>query len=256
MAKKEKTPKEPKKTKKEKKPKENERILFLVRKVKLNGDQESFDILAEMMDGYLRHLSTKKFFFIPGHNPDDIYQEGLLALSTKAIPDYREDKGAFFSFAKLCIQRHIITILKSSNNNKNKSLGMAMSLDSTANTEGDEGPVPISALIPSDDEPITDAAIRTEGHRKQKEQLFHGCTELEKQVLALYLQNLSYIEIVKMMNKKKRGKNRVNLRVIDNALCRIRKKAEMIAAEEAEIEKEFWDLKDKKAKLFKENEEY
>jgi RNA polymerase sporulation-specific sigma factor len=227
-------------------PKDTQYILDLVHKVKDIDCQESFGILAKILDGYLKHLSTKKFYFIPGYSSDDIYQEGLYALSEKAIPDYREEKGPFVNFAKLCIQRHVITILKSANNNKNKSLGMAMSLDSTASTDGEEGPVPISALIPSDDEPITDAAIRKEAHKKRKRLLISELTDLENLVLALYLQNMSYVEIVKYMNKKKRGSNRVNSRVIDNALCRIRKKAELIQKEQDETEDKFWQEKDKR----------
>jgi len=50
-------------------------------------------------------------------------------------------------------------------------------------------------------------------------------TDLEAQVLDLYLKNLSYTDIVTFLNKNRRGRNRLKPKVIDNALCRIKKKA-------------------------------
>jgi hypothetical protein len=61
--------------------------------------------------------------------------------------------------------------------------------------------------------------------------LFSSLTSLEAKVLELYLKNMSYVDIVLFMNKTRRGKNRVDCKVVDNALCRIKKKAiEMEAA--------------------------
>jgi len=50
-------------------------------------------------------------------------------------------------------------------------------------------------------------------------------TPLESCVLDLYLKNMSYMDIVSFMNRRRRGKNRVVPKTIDNALCRIKKKA-------------------------------
>jgi hypothetical protein len=55
--------------------------------------------------------------------------------------------------------------------------------------------------------------------------LLSKLTELESQVFRLYLKNLSYTDIVDSLNRKRRGKNRLKPKVIDNALCRIKKKA-------------------------------
>src|ERR1035437_2368906 len=104
---------------------ENDKIVEYVDRFRENGqDEEAFQYIVAALEGFLRHLSQKKFFFVPGANSDDVYQEGLLALATKAIPDYQKEKGPFLGFAKLCIRRHIITILKASNNNKNRALNL------------------------------------------------------------------------------------------------------------------------------------
>jgi RNA polymerase sporulation-specific sigma factor len=204
---------------------DNDRILECVRNVKETKCEISFQHIVHALHGYLQHLSLKKFFFVAGSNSDDIYQEGLYALATKAIPDYDENKGPFIGFAKLCIRRHIITILKTANNNKNRALNMSVSMDATVCHDEEDGPVSISGFLPNGEEGIVEGLVRGESYARLKESLLTKLTSLEAKVLDLYLQNMSYIDIVTLMNKTRRGRNRVNCKVIDNALCRIKKKA-------------------------------
>jgi RNA polymerase sporulation-specific sigma factor len=204
---------------------DNAQLVECVNKVRNGDDEDAFKHISKQLDSYMRHLCSK--FFVPGHNSDDVYQECLYALSTKAIPDYCEEKGGFLGFAKLCIRRHIITVLKAANNNKNKALNTPISLDATAN-DNDDGPVPISVLIPADGENVVVTFVKNEAHERLKALLLKELTPLESNVLELYLQSMSYMDIVATINKKKRGKNRVKPKVIDNALCRIKKKASEI----------------------------
>ena len=61
-------------------------------------------------------------YFIIGAEKEDIIQEGLIGLY-KAIKDYKEDKqNSFKSFANLCIERQLITAIKSSNRQKDMPL--------------------------------------------------------------------------------------------------------------------------------------
>lgn len=204
---------------------DNERVLVHVRKVRESKNEESFDFIVSVLDGYLKHLALKKFFFVAGCNSDDIYQEGLYALSTKAIPDYDEEKGPFVGFAKLCIRRHIITVLKAANNGRNRPLNTSVSMDATVCHDDEDGPVPISGFLPNGDEGVVDRAMRNEAFDRLRSLLESRLTPLESKVFDLYLQRMSYMEIVDLMNKRRRGRNRVNCKVIDNALCRIKKKA-------------------------------
>lgn len=212
---------------------ENEKIIGWVRKFKANQDDESFEQIVKVLNSYLRHLSEKKYR-IAGNSSDDVYQEGLFALSTKAIPDYDEEKGAFLSFAKLCIRRHIITVLKSVNNNKNKALNGSVSLDSTGQDK-DEGPLPVSELMADKKvEDVVECISRAELHKRLKANLEDKLTKLEKEVLGYYLQNMSYIEIVQAMNKHRRGRNRVDTKCVDNAIVRSRSKAFLLEKEEVD----------------------
>lgn len=203
---------------------EQDKLVEWVKKFKAEGDDEAFEEIVKALHTYLQHLSIKKFR-IAGNDSSDVYQEGLFALSTKAIPDYKEEKGAFLSFAKLCIRRHIITVLKSSHNNKNKALNCSVSLDSPTGEEDEDGQMPVSWHLDTGEESVSDSYSRVEIFSRQKASLESKLTSLEKCVLECYLQNMSYLDIVKAMNKQRRGRNRVKPKVIDNALCRIKKKA-------------------------------
>jgi RNA polymerase sporulation-specific sigma factor len=206
---------------------ENSRFVELVEKVKLYDDQDAFRQIVKTLNNYLLHLSLHKFK-IQGTNSDDIYQEGLLALSTKAIPDYQQEKGAFVSFAKLCIRRHIITILKSANNNKNKALNNSMSLDAPAGRSDEEGTIPVSGFLTNGNEDLSHKFSRIETNSLLRRELLAKLTSLEKAVFSRYLQDMSYGDIVADMNRRRRGKNRVNCKVIDNALCRLKKKSQEV----------------------------
>jgi RNA polymerase sporulation-specific sigma factor len=204
---------------------ESQKILEYVQRVKDNpNDEDAFRYIMKALHAFLQHLALKKFYSVKGHGSDDIYQEGLLALSIKAIPDYDKDKGPFLNFAKLCIRRHIITVLKSAQNYKNRALNKSVSLDATVCNDED-GPVSIGGFIPNNEEDVTKKMLRSESHRRLKAMLVGKLTELETKVLNLYLKNMSYIDIVTSLNKRRRGKNRLKPKVIDNALCRIKKKA-------------------------------
>lgn len=209
---------------------EQDKLVEWVRKFKIEKDDESFEHIVKALHTYLQHLSLKKFR-IAGNDSNDVYQEGLLALSTKAIPDYKEEKGAFLSFAKLCIRRHIITVLKSANNNKNKALNGSVSLDAPAGNDDDDGGFPPPWHPDTGEESVSDSYSRLEIFLRQKASLEGKLTPLERCVLACYLQSMSYLDIVQMMNKQRRGRNRVKPKVVDNALCRIKKKAVEIEEE-------------------------
>lgn len=204
---------------------ENKKILEHVRKFRKNQCPDSFDVIAESLKGFIEHLSKYKFFYVPGHSSDDLYQEALYALSNKAIPDYVEEKGPFLAFAKLCVRRHIITILKSSNNNRHKILNTSLSIDAPVSDSDDDGPMCIGNYIENNEESIEEQSIRQENTSRLKNLLTEKLTPLENQVLIFYLKNLSYQDIVIEMNRRRRGKNRVDAKTVDNALCRIKKKA-------------------------------
>ena len=90
-------------------------------------------------------------YFIIGAEKEDIVQEGLIGLY-KAIKDYKPDKqNSFKSFANLCIERQLITAIKSSNRQKHMPLNSYLSLNMTA-FENEDG---------NNDTPIVDVLENT-----------------------------------------------------------------------------------------------
>ena len=86
-----------------------------------------------MLDKYkdLVHMKVGKYFMI-GAEKDDIIQEGMIGLY-KAIKTYDESKNnTFKTFANMCIERQLITAIKTSNRQKHMPLNSYLSLNISA----------------------------------------------------------------------------------------------------------------------------
>lgn len=199
----------------------------LAKKMQRHPREDSvFNKIHLYMHGYLINVVLKKFPFIRGLQTVDVYQETLIALRFKAIPNFQYGRGmSFLNFAKMCIRRHLITLLNASKNTKkHQSINQAISLDSSPVRDDDDGSKMTYANIIADNKSPVDKAIETsEAYEVTKKALLNSLSDFEKIVLSEYLSNSSYKEISKSISKAA-GK-RSNTKSIDNALLRIRKKA-------------------------------
>jgi len=192
-------------------------------------DQDSFVKIVCYMHKYILGLVFKKYSFVKGYDNKDIYQEALIALFKKAVPSFRKGKGmSFLNFAKMCINRHLITILNASlNRRKDMPLNTSISLDHAPignDNDGDDSCI-LSNIIPDTvhgKPPFTEMA-RSESFDRTLNTINSVLSDFEKEVLVEYLKDKSYRDAAKAMSKKY-GK-KCNERSIDNALLRIRKKA-------------------------------
>jgi len=181
------------------------------------------------MHGYLISVVLKKFPFIRGLQTVDIYQETLIALRFKAIPNFKDDRGmSFLNFAKMCIRRHLITLLNASKNRKkDQSINQAISLDSSPlrnNSSGEDDWRNSYSNTISDGKISVDKVMENnEAYEVTKNTLWNALSEFERVVLEEYLSGQSYREVAK--NISRRVSKRYNTKSIDNALLRIRKKA-------------------------------
>lgn len=198
-------------------------------------NQAIFIKIVSYMHKYILGLVFKKYSFVKGYDEKDIYQEALIALFKKAVPSFRKGKGmSFLNFAKMCINRHLITILNASiNRRKDMPLNTSISLDhspSGREEDGDES-CPLSNVIPDKihgKPPFTEMS-RYESFSRTIETINSVLSDFEKEVLVEYLKDKSYREAAKSMSKIY-GK-KCNERSIDNALLRIRKKAMALKSE-------------------------
>jgi RNA polymerase sporulation-specific sigma factor len=197
------------------------------------------------MHSYLVNVVLKQFPFIRGMDHSDTYQEALIALRFKAIPNFKVGKGmSFLNFAKMCIRRHLITILNASKNRqRDQSINRAVSLDSQF-TPGDDSPNNTFANLIPDDTPSVDVVTeQKEAVAVTKQCLMGSLSDFEQMVLEEYLTNSSYKEIGKNITERM-GEDYASLgipdrhrrnKAVDNALWRIRKKAGKLK-EESESE--------------------
>ena len=99
------------------------------------GDKNALEYLINKYKE-LVNMKVSKYFII-GAEKEDIIQEGLIGLY-KAVKSYCADKqNSFKTFANMCIERQLITAIKSSNRQKHMPLNSYLSLNASA-YENDE----------------------------------------------------------------------------------------------------------------------
>lgn len=183
-------------------------ILELVRK----GDIDSYEYLIRKYRSLVQAKARQ--YFLVGAEKEDIFQEGMIGLY-KAIRDFKSDKqSSFKSFAELCIKRQIITAIKTASRQKHTPLNSYISLDKPI-YDDDSGHTLIDKLPSEVMDPITlliDREKAIDIELKMSEIL----SELEKTVLALYIDGETYQEISLKLN--------THVKSVDNALQRTKKK--------------------------------
>ena len=165
-------------------------------------------------------------YFIIGAEKEDIVQEGLIGLY-KAIKDYKPDKqNSFKSFANLCIERQLITAIKSSNRQKHMPLNSYLSLNMTAfeNEDGNNDTQIVDVLENTVIEDTLDTITKKEYFSSVENVIDSSLSDFEKKVLNRYVQGESYVKIAERLDAP--------VKSVDNAIQRIRKKtAKNIQAE-------------------------
>lgn len=181
-------------------------------------DSEALDYLIQKYRNFVRAKSRS--YFLIGADKEDIVQEGMIGLY-KAIRDFREDKLASFkAFAELCITRQIITAIKTATRQKHIPLNSYVSLDKPIYYEESDRTLMdvISGATVLDPEELV---INRERFTNIEGKMTELLSDLERKVLALYLDGQSYQEISEELNR--------HVKSIDNALQRVKRKLERYA---------------------------
>ena len=101
-----------------------------------NNDSNAINSLINKYKNIVNIKVTK--YYIDGAEKEDIFQEGLIGLF-KAIKNFNVEKDiSFKTFANLCIERQIITAIKSSKRQKHLPLNTYVSLNNST-FENDDG---------------------------------------------------------------------------------------------------------------------
>lgn len=183
------------------------------------GENNAIDLLVQRYKKLVRNKIRVNFFV--GADKDDLIQEGMIGLF-KAICDYNPEKEASFkSFATLCVTRQISTAFRAVSRQKHIPLNRSVSLSvpiGKSSDEEDEG-ITLMDVIKNNVSPTPEEeVISKENVEDINDYIVKSLSDLEIEVLHLYMEGKNYKEIAKLLDKTPKS--------IDNALQRIKKKLE------------------------------
>ena len=136
----------------------------------------------------------------------------------KAIKSFDfEKQNSFKTFANLCIERQLITAIKTSNRQKHMPLNSYLSLNGAA-YEDDENDTSLIEIFNSHtvEDPL-ETITKKEYYKSVEDKIEENLSSFEKQVLHRYVEGESYTTIAQKLDSP--------VKSIDNAIQRIRKKA-------------------------------
>lgn len=169
------------------------------------GDESA---LLELYARYDFLIRMRGASFTPaGLETEDLIQEGMIGLFS-AVQSYRAEEGAsFHTYARLCIDRRILSALRSAVRQKHFPLNSSVSLDVEANAQA----AALAHVVNPEDMIVC----------REKICAIRGVVEKylsasERRIFSMYMDGFSYAAMANAMD--------VSIKYIDNSLQRIRKK--------------------------------
>ena len=180
------------------------------------GDEYALSYLLEKYKE-LVNMKVGKYFMV-GAEKEDIMQEGMIGLY-KAIKNFDTQKqNSFKTFANLCIERQLITAIKTSNRQKHMPLNSYLSLNMAAYDNNEDDTVELMDTFNSNtiEDPL-ETVMKKEYYEQIHNNIEKSLSKFEKQVLDRFMKGESYNVIAKRLDSP--------VKSVDNAIQRIRKKA-------------------------------
>ena len=179
-----------------------------------DGDERALATLLDKYRGFAR--AKARSYFLVGADREDIVQEGMIGLY-KAIRDFNPDLASTFrAFAELCVTRQIITAIKTATRQKHGPLNNYVSFSRPVLTDDDGERCLGDMLTAGGHCDPADLVISAERIRALQEHFDEVLSDLEAEVLRLYVDGKSYQEIAEVLKR--------HVKSIDNALQRIKRK--------------------------------
>lgn len=201
-----------------------QQIAILVKRVRDYDSEIAFIELKGHLQPYIKLFGKK--YRIPGCDSDEIEQECLFALRYKAIEDFNPKRGKFQSFAILCIKRHLFSLIKGNSQQKRRALNESISLNDDHSDDGEN--LSLASLICDDEDTIGEQIADVENEKIKHDKLIEVLSPLEREVFKYYILKYHYDEIVDELKEVFPEKN-INRKLCDNALVRIRSKAQNLS---------------------------
>ena len=178
------------------------------------NNEEANNIIFKKYEPLIVSTATNMYKYCKnsGLELNDLIQEGRLGLNL-AINNYDASKDAsFYTYARTCIKRHIITVVSQTKRLKNKILNESVSLEFP-----DDEKYKIESILSDNSLNPEEQILNYEGEKELIDNINNLLTTFEQQVFELKLSGFSYKEIAEILGK--------DLKSVDNAVQRIRSKA-------------------------------
>ena len=195
----------------------DQELLYLIS----DCNEDASDILYDKYKGIIdikvkkyRHLGKKV-----GLEYNDLFQEGMVGLA-EAIKYYKDNKDTkFASFANVCIERQILSVLSSAQRKKHSFLNDSCSLDVCVDENG-------RTLLDFVFDDKIDPSVKVEDDEYNEllyNSIYKEMSDFEKSVFDLKILGLEYKEIASLLDKSYKS--------VDSALQRIRVKVKKVLEE-------------------------
>ena len=180
------------------------------------GNEQALTYLLNKYKNLVQNKVSR--YFIIGAEKEDIIQEGMIGLY-KAIKNYDTEKqNTFKTFANMCIERQLITAIKTSNRQKHIPLNSCVSLNVSAYTNEDDNNIQLIEIY--DDKTVEDpldTMMKKEYYKEIQNALDNSLSDFERKVLDRFIKGESYETIARKVDAP--------VKSVDNEIQRIRKKA-------------------------------
>lgn len=184
-----------------------------------DNNEEASEVLFEKYRPLINATANRLYYYCKntGLEINDLIQEGMLGLNL-AINSFDNDKEtSFYTYAKKCIERRIISVIISSRRLKHKFLNESLSFE--INDEVSQSFVHEKNLEDNSYNP-EEILVNSESFEELVKEVSSHLTEFEVQVFELKLNGFDYKEIAEILDKDTKS--------IDNALQRIKLKIKRI----------------------------
>lgn len=181
-------------------------------------NEEATEILYKKYMPLITSIAKKMYNYTSqnGIEISDLIQEGLVGLS-RAIREYKDTSDAtFYTFAKTCIERKIISAVVATRRLKHKILNDSISLEIDANGKT----ISIEEFLGDNQANPEYVLLDIENYNELIEKVSNELTDFEMQVFELRINGLGYREIAEMLDREQKA--------IDNCLQRIKVKVKKI----------------------------
>ncbi len=177
------------------------------------GDDQAAEYLLYKYRSLVR--TKVRSYFLMGAEKEDLLQIGMIGL-WQAVVDYRPEKDiSFLSFARICIERHVITAIKTATRRKQTPLNLSVSLEYPSDDSDSEWNL-ADILVSDETVDPEELVLKQEDNTRLQNMLRMMLSDFEWRVLSGYQIGKSYREIAYELQCKTKS--------VDNALARIKRK--------------------------------